>query len=576
MDGRRVRHSRAVIPQKVDEVDYTGRPPLGLSEKNNGIPVVQKPRKREIPSRYKSLPLSPSRQRFPSPIVGHNSNTQDVQLPKRAQSADRRSPSNRLSTYSRPLMPYSSLARPSTRACDSLTAMHSVSRLSSNGKAADGLWPSAQRRSNSFCVDSSIKRSKVVGVVSDSCADYIFNASANAESYKNKTFCGRNINDLAENDWPMRDLPGRTEDEPRWSCSKEGKSSASTSLSCTDLAVDHSKSTTLSTPCGVLSRRTPNFHGLDGKLKSSTENKFSLDVCGQLKSESCLGATSTSCTSVRALPVTKPGRALSKLPHTLPLNKTLSESLSTLREVNNSSSLTRSLSPLSSYNTRTSVPCPKPSPFNYFIQLRKVKKGAKCIEDLHRLRMIYNRYLQWHFINALSEGALSSQKRIAEITLFNIGNVTSQLSGLVISKRIHVQHIKQVTKLSIILKEQIAHLEDWAAVENEHCRSLTGTNRALEASTLCLPVTGVKRVDIRSMKYAINSAMDLMQTMSSSLNHKISKLEQVLSRIYELLSAARKERAILNNCSELLALTEWLQVKESSLRVHMMQLGRYP
>ncbi|KAG0472030.1 hypothetical protein HPP92_016576 [Vanilla planifolia] len=416
MDGRRVRHSRAVIPQKVDEVDYTGRPPLGLSEKNNGIPVVQKPRKREIPSRYKSLPLSPSRQRFPSPIVGHNSNTQDVQLPKRAQSADRRSPSNRLSTYSRPLMPYSSLARPSTRACDSLTAMHSVSRLSSNGKAADGLWPSAQRRSNSFCVDSSIKRSKVVGVVSDSCADYIFNASANAESYKEKTFCGRNINDLAENDWPMRDLPGRTEDEPRWSCSKEGKSSASTSLSCTDLAVDHSKSTTLSTPCGVLSRRTPNFHG--------------------------------------ALPVTKPGRALSKLPHTLPLNKTLSESLSTLRE--------------------------------------------------------------------------------------------------------------------------IAHLEDWAAVENEHCRSLTGTNRALEASTLCLPVTGVKRVDIRSMKYAINSAMDLMQTMSSSLNHMISKLEQVLSRIYELLSAARKERAILNNCSELLALTEWLQVKESSLRVHMMQLGRYP
>ncbi|KAG1364393.1 hypothetical protein COCNU_11G012200 [Cocos nucifera] len=137
--------------------------------------------------------------------------------------------------------------------------------------------------------------------------------------------------------------------------------------------------------------------------------------------------------------------------------------------------------------------------------------------------------------------------------LYNVWNATSKLCDFVIMKRIDVQHWRQEMKLAMILKEQMAYLENWAVLEREHCNSLSGATEALKASTLCLPVTGGARADMLSMKNAVSSAVDVMQTMGSSICYLLSKVEGTKALVSELSGVAAKERAMLDECRELLA-----------------------
>jgi len=54
--------------------------------------------------------------------------------------------------------------------------------------------------------------------------------------------------------------------------------------------------------------------------------------------------------------------------------------------------------------------------FNYIVDARKGKKSAGQIENIHQLRLLSSRYLQWRFVNAHSEETLS-HKNSVEVTL---------------------------------------------------------------------------------------------------------------------------------------------------------------
>jgi hypothetical protein len=55
--------------------------------------------------------------------------------------------------------------------------------------------------------------------------------------------------------------------------------------------------------------------------------------------------------------------------------------------------------------------------FNYIVDARKGKKNAGQIENVHQLRLLNNRYLQWRFVNAHSEDTVLPQKNGVEVTL---------------------------------------------------------------------------------------------------------------------------------------------------------------
>lgn len=216
--------------------------------------------------------------------------------------------------------------------------------------------------------------------------------------------------------------------------------------------------------------------------------------------------------------------------------------------------------------------CIMPSILSFAADARRGKVGENRIVDAHELRLLYNRNLQWRFVNAQAEAALRAQTATAERTLYNAWLTTLKLRHSVKSKRIQLQLLRKNVKLHSILKGQGPCLENWSMIDGDHCNSLSGTICALEASTIRLPVVEGARAEVQNVKDAISSAVDVMQAMGSSMYSLLPKVEQVDSMVCELADVVASERALLDQCRDILSSMTALQVKECSLKTHLLQI----
>lgn len=215
-----------------------------------------------------------------------------------------------------------------------------------------------------------------------------------------------------------------------------------------------------------------------------------------------------------------------------------------------------------------------PSILSFAADVRKGKVGENRVADAHELRLLYNRHLQWCFVNARAEIACFVQTETAERNLYNAVLATSKLRHSVKSKRTELFLLKQNLKLYSIFKQQVPYLESWDLIDGEHCSSLSAAICALEASTIRLPVVSGARADIQKIKDAICSTVDVMQAMASSICSLLPKVEDANSLVYELSSTAAQEHASLDQCKELLSTVAAIQVKHCSLSTHLLQLKR--
>ncbi|KAK4274636.1 hypothetical protein QN277_017830 [Acacia crassicarpa] len=217
-----------------------------------------------------------------------------------------------------------------------------------------------------------------------------------------------------------------------------------------------------------------------------------------------------------------------------------------------------------------------PSILSFVVDVRRGKIGESRIVDVHLLRLLYNKLLQWRFVNARADATLSVQRLNAEESLYNAWVATSELRESVRAKRTELILLKQHIKLISILKEQIKHLEDWALLDRGYSSSLSGAIEALKASTLRLPVVGGAKADVLNVKDAICSAMDVMQAMASSICLLSPKVGQVNSLLFEAANLSSKELTLLEECKNLLSIIAALQVSERSLKTHILQLKCLP
>ncbi|KAK4802300.1 hypothetical protein SAY86_000503 [Trapa natans] len=216
-----------------------------------------------------------------------------------------------------------------------------------------------------------------------------------------------------------------------------------------------------------------------------------------------------------------------------------------------------------------------PSISNFAVEIRKGKIGENRIVDAHAMRLLYNRLLQWRFVNARADSTMLEQQVNAERSLYNAWVGTTRMRESVRAKRIQLRLERENMKLTEILRKQMVYMEEWASIERDYSSSLAGATEALTASTIRLPITGA-RADILKMKNAISSAVDVMQVMSSSICALLSKVDHVNSSIAELTSVVTKERALLDQGRDLLSTAAALQVTEQSLRAHVLQLNSAP
>ncbi|KAF4350607.1 hypothetical protein F8388_018423, partial [Cannabis sativa] len=201
-----------------------------------------------------------------------------------------------------------------------------------------------------------------------------------------------------------------------------------------------------------------------------------------------------------------------------------------------------------------------PSILSFAVDIQRGKAGENRLLDAHFLRLLYNRLLQWRFINARVDASLSAQRLNAERSIFNAWVTTEQLRESVRTKRIELQLMRQTLKLISILKEQMVYLEEWSVLDWDYTCSLSGAFEALKASTLRLLVVAGARADVRNVKDAICSAVDVMQAMASSICLLTSKDGEVNSLVGEVSTVTAKERALLGHCKDLLSTVAALQM----------------
>ncbi|KAJ8460028.1 hypothetical protein OPV22_032954 [Ensete ventricosum] len=212
--------------------------------------------------------------------------------------------------------------------------------------------------------------------------------------------------------------------------------------------------------------------------------------------------------------------------------------------------------------------------FNFTADIKRGKTGERRIKDAHQLRLLYNRLLQWRWVNAQANDNFLAQKLDDEKCLYDAWITTTKMHDSTAIKKFKLQTDRQYLKLNSVLKGQITYLEEWSLVDQGHSSALLGAIEALKASTICLPIVNGAKADFQEMRNAVSSAVDVMQAIGTSTWTILSKVERRSSMVSELADLATKEQALMDQLRNLLSTVSALHVKQCSLLGHITQLSR--
>ncbi|XP_019093203.1 PREDICTED: QWRF motif-containing protein 6-like [Camelina sativa] len=87
------------------------------------------------------------------------------------------------------------------------------------------------------------------------------------------------------------------------------------------------------------------------------------------------------------------------------------------------------------------------------------RKASEQLEDVHSLKLLHNRYLQWRFANANAQMKTHAQKAQTESMPYSFGSKISELHDSVQRKRIELQRLLRIKALVAIRESQVSLLE---------------------------------------------------------------------------------------------------------------------
>lgn len=452
-----INESKQALVRK-QTAEETSRPPLVATGRKNEVvaataTATRRPQTRDVSSRYmspsRSTPSTPRRYLSPNPT-----RTTPTNVPKRAQSVER----------SRPSTP-STPRRPSTPVRESSVDAYLSSRRTTSNRLPDGLWPSMRSLSVSLNSDgnSNVPVSKKEKP-NTSTFDRTLRPTSNVAHKKPAEpptvrkptperiripLQGKNTSDQLENSKPLDDLHSRLIDHHRWPSSIGGKVSSNTTNRSVDLSDKSTKTLSSSVPKTGLSslRRLPLSDEASKPLQKSTSdvvrnvsliesgrtgnNVKSVDdnliqllrplkLVSASQSDKKVGGISPS----RSRPTTPLiGSQFLQTPRSRPSSpsKASIPSQSSARGISPSRSRpstppSRGVSPSRTRTTGfSSQSSSSISVLSFIADFRKGKRSTSHIDDAHQLRLLYNRHLQWRYVNARAEDVHCIQTEAAEV-----------------------------------------------------------------------------------------------------------------------------------------------------------------
>ncbi|XP_066398481.1 QWRF motif-containing protein 2-like [Miscanthus floridulus] len=203
----------------------------------------------------------------------------------------------------------------------------------------------------------------------------------------------------------------------------------------------------------------------------------------------------------------------------------------------------------------------------------RLPEAIKTKEE-HQLRLLYTRELQWRFVNAQAGAATSSQTMGAEKNLCGAWVSILRMRKSVAIRKMQLQLLRNSCKLMAILRGHMKYLEEWSFLERDHAHSLSGTTQALTATVLRLPVSNGAMADIKGIRNALGSAVDVMHTIGNSTSTQLPKLARTNVLVSQLSSVFIQEHILVAQCRELLSTLASMHVRYSSLQGQRIQLNQ--
>lgn len=441
-----VKGERRKAAAAVAAADGARRRPLAPSEKNNAA-AAPADRRREVPSRFK--PIAPpaatpalAARRCTSPSPGRVSAVDGSATCNRAKSADRARPAAASAAPSSRLKPSTlAAARSSSPARDETHGTGTPPRARNAKTASNGLWVSSRSssplvRPEPVPVPPAAPVKKIDRLVYGLPSEEAKLWSGAASGRKRSPLRGstNNIGDQCENARPSESPANRVTEQHRWPgmmiTGRGSGSAASADLYSTRAAPAEktSSSRSVSSSNASAGRSPRRMHMLrpsegTGKSLKRPSNEMAKFVHRRRKDKEDSSSDSSFDTSESSKPTCCQSKAISSpvpvVHRSSSPRQGSSPATSTSRSCESPSRI-RPLGPCRSKcapsAAQSGVEQQQPV-ISYIVDASKGKKIAGQIESIHQLRLLNNRYLQWHFVNAHSEDTLSHKNGV-EVTMY--------------------------------------------------------------------------------------------------------------------------------------------------------------
>ncbi|KAK6250431.1 hypothetical protein SCA6_004436 [Theobroma cacao] len=205
---------------------------------------------------------------------------------------------------------------------------------------------------------------------------------------------------------------------------------------------------------------------------------------------------------------------------------------------------------------------------------RQKKVSPMQEEEYLRFRVLYNRMLQWRFVNARAEVAMTAAKIDAQDKIFGVWLRILKIRNSTLEKRILLQKLMHEIKLHRILGTQLCLLNEWVKLEGKNYEAVSRVIRKLSAILVRVPLVQDAEGDVESIYDAMSSAVALMHGIEATIIEIFSQpLEKLLYLVTELISMLEQQKDCLEELEKVITLVPPLVVSEQSLRVHFIQAG---
>ncbi|KAL4327966.1 hypothetical protein AHAS_Ahas13G0152900 [Arachis hypogaea] len=210
--------------------------------------------------------------------------------------------------------------------------------------------------------------------------------------------------------------------------------------------------------------------------------------------------------------------------------------------------------------------------FDLFRTKKSSSSSSNTSEDLHFLRLLDNRFMQWRFANARAQVVNENLTQTVQSNLICALDGLTKLRNSVMQKKIQLEREKLRMKLNLVLRSQMKLLETWGAMERQHMAEIAAMKDCLHSVVCKLPLLEGATVDIQSAFIAERQASDLTDSINSMLNSFSLPAYKTAELVSELAEVVAQEKLLLEEFYDLFHAVRVLELRERSLKCSLIQL----